>query len=132
MFILEVGVPLKAPEPAPCTCGHRAIIGGIVAGINDRAPDPRPISTSNAYASTVAVSLAPFGVVVNPTTNRVYVTNNGTSAKPSTSASVLDGTTNGIATTVMPKIGYIMACVGGSTNTGAVTGNVSKAITSLG
>jgi HAE1 family hydrophobic/amphiphilic exporter-1 len=65
----------------------------------DRDADPRPISTSDAYAypSTVAVGLVPFGVAVNPTTNRVCVTTNA-----------------------------------GSATIGAVTGNVSKVITSPG
>jgi hypothetical protein len=44
----------------------------------------------------------PTDTLTNPTTNHVCVTNNGTSAKPSPSVSVLDRTTHTIATTVMP------------------------------
>jgi hypothetical protein len=67
----------------------------------------------------------------DPATNRVYVTNHGTSAKPSTSASVLDGTTNTIATTVTPNIGDVTAGIGSSAAS-AVTAKNSSAITSLG
>src|SRR5919198_856033 len=59
------------------------------------SPWPTALVNAQTVIGTVPVGGAPFGVEVNATTNRVYVTNQNNNA-----VSVIDGATNAVLTTV--------------------------------
>ncbi len=70
----------------------------------------QPVSAQSVL-TTVRVGSQPIGVAVNPSTNRIYVANNGSS-----NVSVIDGTTNIVITTIPVGSQPIGVAVNPSTN----------------
>ncbi|MED3297157.1 YVTN family beta-propeller repeat-containing protein, partial [Bacillus thuringiensis] len=55
---------------------------------------------ANAVIATISVGSSPFGVGVNPSTNRIYITNANNN-----NVSVIDGLTNSVITTIPVRNG---------------------------
>ena len=78
--------------------------------------------STNTVLSPISVGLNPFGVAVNPTTNRIYVANAGgagfdsCSSEPSYSVSVIDGITNSVVNTLTVGLGPGFVAVNPKTN----------------
>lgn len=78
--------------------------------------------STNTVLSPISVGLNPFGVAVNPTTNRIYVANAGgagfdsCSSEPSYSVSVIDGITNSVVNTITVGLGPGFVAVNPKTN----------------
>jgi uncharacterized repeat protein (TIGR01451 family) len=83
--------------PLVLTLTPALILGGFAHGPRIAAYDPGVASASGdpTVISTIPVGSRPWGVAVNPVTNRIYVTNSW-----DYSASVIDGATNTVVATI--------------------------------
>ena len=85
--------------------------------------------STNTVLSPITVGLNPFGLAVNPKTNMIYVANIGGAgvdpcgSEPSSTVSVIDGSTNNVVNTVTVGLGPAFVAVNPKTNKIYVTVN---------